>query len=36
MIGENRYTDMDDYDNSSLFIVRIIDGKATDIHLKMD
>jgi len=36
MIGKNRYTDMDDYDNSSLFIVRIIDGKATDIHLKMD
>lgn len=36
MIGENKYSNMDDYDNSSLFIVRIIDGKATDIRLKMD
>tara|TARA_R110002012_G_scaffold322096_1_gene555365 strand:+ start:56051 stop:56587 length:537 start_codon:yes stop_codon:yes gene_type:complete len=36
MIDENKYADMDDYDNSSLFIVRIIDGKASDIRLKMD
>ncbi len=36
MIGENKYSDLDDYDNSSLFIVRIIDGKATVIRLKMD
>mgnify|MGYP003635651348 FL=1 len=36
MIGEEKYPAMDDYDNSSLFIVRIIDGKATDIRLKMD
>jgi len=28
MLDENKYADMDDYDNSSLFIVRIIDGKA--------
>jgi len=27
---------MDDTDNSSLFIVRIIDGIPTDIWLKMD
>lgn len=36
MIDENKYKDLDDYDNSSLFIVRIIDGKATDMRLKMD
>ncbi len=36
LIGEEKYSAMDDYDNSSLFIVRIIDGKATDIRLKMD
>ncbi|ADV51485.1 histidine phosphatase family protein [Cellulophaga sp. E16_2] len=36
MLGEEKYTSMDDYDNSSLFIVRIIDGKATSIRLKMD
>lgn len=36
MLGEEKYSQMDDYDNSSLFIVRIINGKATDIHLKMD
>ncbi|PWL38655.1 histidine phosphatase family protein [Flagellimonas aquimarina] len=31
-----KYEHMDDHDNSSLFIVRIIDGVATDIRLKMD
>lgn len=36
MLGEEKYETMDDYDNSSLFIVRIIDGIATDIRLKMD
>lgn len=36
MIGEEKYPSMDDYDNSSVFIVRIINGKATDIRLKMD
>lgn len=36
MLGEEKYEHMDDYDNSSLFIVRIINGKATDIRLKMD
>jgi len=36
MLGEQKYSQMDDYDNSSLFIVRIINGKATDIRLKMD
>lgn len=36
VLGLEKYTTMDDYDNSSLFIVRIIDGKATDIRLKMD
>lgn len=36
MIGEEKYESMDDYDNSSLFIVRFLDDKATDIRLKMD
>ena len=36
LLGEEKYSAMDDYDNNSLFIVRIIDGKATDIRLKMD
>ena len=36
LLGEEKYSAMDDYDNSSLFIVRIIGGKATDIRLKMD
>lgn len=36
MIGEEKYTSLDDYDNSSVFIVRIINGKATDIRLNMD
>ncbi len=36
MIGFEKYDDMDDSDNSSLFIVRIIDGVPTDFRLKMD
>ncbi|MDC6364941.1 MULTISPECIES: histidine phosphatase family protein [Flavobacteriaceae] len=36
LIGFDKYDDMDDDDNSSLFIVRIIDGTPTDIRLKMD
>lgn len=36
LLGEEKYGNMDDDDNSSLFIVRIIDGKATDMVLKMD
>ena len=36
MIGVEKYDAMDDDDNSSLFIVRIIDGVPTDIRLKMD
>lgn len=36
MIALEKYEDMDDGDNSSLFIVRIIDGVPTDIRLKMD
>jgi len=36
MLGTEKYPQMDDDDNSSLFIVRIIDGEATDIRLDMD
>ncbi|WP_319946557.1 histidine phosphatase family protein [Flagellimonas myxillae] len=36
MLGTSKYDSMDDTDNSSLFIVRIIDGEATDIRLRMD
>ena len=36
MIDLEKYDQMDDSDNSSLFIVRIIDGVPTDIRLKMD
>ena len=36
IIGVEKYDAMDDSDNSSLFIVRIIDGVPTDIRLKMD
>lgn len=36
MLDTEKYNAMDDYDNSSLFIVRIINGRATDIRLKMD
>lgn len=36
MLNEQKYDAMDDYDNGSLFIVRIINGKASDIRLNMD
>lgn len=36
MLNEEKYPEMEDYDNSSLFIVRVIDGVTTDIRLKMD
>ena len=36
VIGMEKYDQMEDTDNSSLFIVRIIDGVPTDIRLKMD
>ncbi|MEX0315671.1 MAG: histidine phosphatase family protein [Allomuricauda sp.] len=36
VLGMDKYTQMDDTDNSSLFIIRIIDGVATDIRLRMD
>ncbi|MEA1787351.1 phosphoglycerate mutase family protein [Arenibacter sp. GZD96] len=36
MLGEEKYEPLDDYDNSSLFIIRTIDGRMTDIRLKMD
>jgi len=36
VINIEKYNAMDDDDNSSLFIVRIIDGIPTDIRLKMD
>jgi len=36
ILDEQKYEAMDDYDNSSLFIVRVINGKASDIRLNMD
>ena len=33
MIGEEKYGPMDDYDNGSLFIVTIVNGKAIDSRL---
>ncbi len=36
VLGMEKYQQIDDNDNSNLFIVRIIDGEATDIRLKMD
>ena len=36
VIGMEKYDQMDDTDNSSLVIVRIIDEVPTDIRLKMD
>lgn len=36
MLGVEKYNHIDDHDNSSLFIVRIIDGEATDIRLHID
>ncbi|MET6990375.1 SixA phosphatase family protein [Sediminicola arcticus] len=36
LIGIQKYDDIDDYDNSNLFIVQIVNGKATDIRLKIN
>lgn len=36
MIGVEKYEPMDDYNNGSLFIVRIIDGVSTDIRLQIN
>ena len=36
LLNEQKYEAMDDYDNSSLFIVRVINGRASDIRLNMD
>jgi len=33
MISEDKYYDMDDHDNGSLFIVQIVNGKPTDMRL---
>ena len=33
MLGEEKYEGMDDYDNGSLFIVTVVDGKAVDQRL---
>ena len=35
LLGTQEYTDMDDSDNSSLFIVRVIDGKATAMRINV-
>ncbi|WP_298503285.1 phosphoglycerate mutase family protein [uncultured Maribacter sp.] len=36
MIGEDKYSHMDDYDYGSLFIVQIINGKATSQRLHIN
>ena len=36
LLGEEKYDQMDDDDNSSLFIVRFINDNTTDFRLKMD
>jgi broad specificity phosphatase PhoE len=36
LLGYEKYEQMDDTDNGSLFIVRIIDSVATDIRLNMN
>lgn len=33
MLGQEKYESMDDYDNGSLFIVTVVDGKAIDQRL---
>lgn len=35
LLGIEKYNQMEDDDNSSLFIVRVINGEATDIRLNM-
>lgn len=36
LLGQEKHQFMDDHDNSSLFIVNIVNGQATDIQLRMD
>jgi broad specificity phosphatase PhoE len=36
MIGDNLYSEIPDYDNSQLYIVQIVDGKATSLVLKIN
>lgn len=36
IIGQDKYYDMDDHDNGSLFIVQIINGKASDMRLSFN
>jgi len=36
LLGIQKYSSMDHDDNGSLFIVRIVDGKATDMRLKIN
>ncbi len=36
LLGEEKYTSMEDDDNSSLYIVRFINDNTTDLRLKMD
>ncbi|MGY8914632.1 MAG: SixA phosphatase family protein [Flavobacteriales bacterium] len=36
LIGTQKYEDIDDYDNSNLFIVQLVNGKATDIRLQIN
>ena len=36
LLGEDKYEQMDDDDNGSMFIIRVIDSVATDIRLHID
>jgi broad specificity phosphatase PhoE len=36
LIGTQKYDNIDDYDNSNLFIVQLVNGKATDMRLKIN
>ncbi|WP_299536463.1 histidine phosphatase family protein [Ulvibacterium sp.] len=36
MIGEDKYSPMDDYDNGSMYIVQIINGTVTDMRLQFN
>ena len=36
VLGKNKYKNMDDKDNGSLFIVTLIDGKPSDVVLKIN
>ncbi|SDL44406.1 SixA phosphatase family protein [Kriegella aquimaris] len=36
MIGDNKYSQMDDTDNGSLYIVQIINGTVTDMRLEFN